>query len=150
MSSPSSRDERAAESDRITVLPFSLGGTRYCVRVDAIESVVGVAKAGLLENAADPWAAGSTAVDGTRVRVVDLLRVIEPARSRTDDPTLLVCRETDERGAHYGWVVGTVDSTETVRTDDVVTASASAQFIEGRIERPDGAVIWLNDREING
>ncbi|RQG99785.1 chemotaxis protein CheW [Natrarchaeobius oligotrophus] len=150
MASFSTRDGRDTESDRLTVLTFSLAGKRYCVRVDAVASVVSVTQTGSLESADDPWNAGSTRVDDEQVRVVDLLRVFEPDRSRVDDPELLVLSETDERGVRYGWLVDEIDVTETVRRTNLEPAKASAQFVEGRFDLGEGGAIWLDEREIHG
>lgn len=160
MSSTSDRDESEprdpdADADGITVLTFSLADDRYCVRLEAVDSVVGVTDAGPLADAADPWHAGTVAVEGREVRIVDLPRVLTPATetvTRVDDPALLVLSSSprSDGDVRHGWLVDAVGVTKTARPSAVAPSRASARLVRGRIAFDDGAAIWLDERAIHG
>ncbi|RQG92566.1 chemotaxis protein CheW [Natrarchaeobius chitinivorans] len=152
MTAPSSRDGSDADADRATVLTFSLAETRYCVRVDAVASALGVGDTSSIDAADDPWNAGATTVDDERIRVVDLRRVFEPTArlpDRSETPQLLVLTESDERGRRYGWLVDDVDTTRTIRTADIAPARTSARFVEGKLEVDGDDVTWLDESEMH-
>lgn len=141
--------------DRLTVLTFSLASERYCVRTDAVASVLGLSETAPLEDADDPWNAGTVTVRGERVRVVDLPRVFAAERTRgtaarIDDPMLLVIDETDETDAYYGWLVDGVDVTRTVRLDALESTRADTKHVDGRFVFEDGSAILLDEAAIHG
>ena len=145
-------DRDADADDPLSVLAFDLADDRYCVRTDAVATVLGIAETTQLEAAADPWNAGSVTVGGDRVRVVDLPRIFtsaEPTSVRVDDPRLLVLTETDASGAHYGWLVDDVDVTRTVRPRDLEPTRAPTRFVAGRFEFPNGGAILLDEHAIH-
>ncbi len=147
--------DRDDDDNRVTVLAFDLESERYCVRADAVASVLGVADERSVATAADPWNAGTVSVAGDRVRVVDLPRAFNGAArttSRVADPKLLVFTMTDDGDTHYGWLVDDVDVTRTVRTDDLVATPTSSQIahVKGRLEIAGDPVVWLDERAIHG
>ncbi|MEY7847853.1 chemotaxis protein CheW [Natrarchaeobius sp. A-rgal3] len=152
MVSFSKRDGNDSEPDRVTVLSFGLADQRYCVRVDAVVSVLGVGDTTTLDDAEDPWNAGSTTVDGERIRVVDLQRIFGATNrtpDRADDSELLVLTETDAADLRYGWLVDDVDVTRTVSTADLEPARRSARFVRGRFEFDGQEVVWLDEHEMH-
>ncbi|WP_049923779.1 chemotaxis protein CheW [Halopiger djelfimassiliensis] len=145
-------DDTAEEDEHLTVLTFDLAGDRYCVEADAVASVRSVTGTAALGAADDPWNAGAVAVDGQRVRVVDLPRVFgSTARTieRADEPMLLVLTETDAEGNYYGWLVDDVDVTKTVRITTLKPTRTATQFVEGRFEFDDGGAIWIDENAMH-
>ncbi|ELZ00492.1 chemotaxis protein CheW [Natrialba asiatica] len=145
----------SSDSDQLRVLTFALGDTRYCVRADAVASVLSIADTDGLDATADPWNAGSVAVSGERVRVVDLHRIFESTHrpvSELPEPLLLVFTDTDADGRHYGWLVDDVDVTKTVPRTELEPTRTSTRFVTGRIEfsadgDDDGTEVVLLDEE---
>ncbi|THE62846.1 chemotaxis protein CheW [Salinadaptatus halalkaliphilus] len=145
------RDE--SDADRLTVLLFTLGENRYCVRLEAVNSVVGVTDTGPLEDAPDPWNAGTVTVADGRVRIVDLPRVFTPASAtleRVDEPALLVLRRTVEENVAYGWLVDNVGITATINATDLEAPRTSARLVRGRFERDGADVVLLDEEAIHG
>ncbi|QFU82984.1 chemotaxis protein CheW [Natronorubrum aibiense] len=142
-------------TETVTVLTFDLETERYCVRADAVASVLGVTDEQSIAMADDPWNAGSVSVAGERVRVVDLPRAFTAASrttARIDDPKLLVFTTADTDGAYYGWLVDDVDTTRTIdaaRLEPTQTSSRLAH-VKGRLEIDGDDVIWLDERTIHG
>lgn len=141
--------------DRVTVLTFELEDDRYCVRADAVASVLGVTSDEAIATAADPWNAGSVTVGDERVRVVDLPRAFTSSvrtSDRVDEPKLLVFRDTDADDAYYGWLVDDVDVTRTVRASDLEPTRMGRHMphVKGRLEIGDDDVVWLDERAIHG
>lgn len=149
---PSTRDDAARETDRLTVLTFSLAGDRYCVRSDAVASVLGISDPSSLAAAADPWNAGSVAVRGERIRVVDLGRILASRSdlgTRLEDPMVLVLTDGDG-DASRGWLVDDVDVTRTVRTAALEPTRVPTQYVDGRFAFDDGSAILLDESAIRG
>lgn len=139
--------------EQFSVLTFELADNRYCVRTDAVATVRGVSETSQLEDADDPWNAGSVSVGDARVRVVDLPRVfagVTKTTARVDDPMLLVLTEADDDGAYYGWLVDGVDVTRTVRDSALESTQAPTQYVAGRFEFDDGSAILLDESAIHG
>ncbi|ELY87616.1 CheW protein [Natrialba hulunbeirensis JCM 10989] len=121
----------------LRVLTFDLGTSQYCVRADAVATVLPIADASGLDSSTDPWNAGIVTADGTRIRVVDLHSIFEGTTrdpASLDDPLLLVFAETDTDEAHYGWLVDDVDVTRTIRLEDIAATQTTTQFVVGRLE----------------
>ena len=143
------------QDERVSVLTFSLERDRYCVRADAVASVLGVADDRSVATADDPWNAGIVSVADDRVRVVDLPRAFNSAvrtTARVESPKLIVFTLTDAEGAHFGWLVDDVDATRTVRTTDLEPTPTSARIdhVKGRLEVDGETVVWLDERAIHG
>ncbi|ELY95245.1 CheW protein [Natrialba chahannaoensis JCM 10990] len=145
---------------RVQVLTFDLGSAQYCVRTDAVATVLPIADTAGLDSSADPWNAGIVTADETRIRVVDLHAIFEGTTrdpSSLDDPLLLVFAETDEDEAHYGWLVDNVDVTRTIRLEDIVATQTTTRFVVGRLEPDDErgvdavdtAVVVLDDTALH-
>ncbi|MCW8172619.1 MULTISPECIES: chemotaxis protein CheW [Natrialba] len=152
MASFSNSGGNDSESDQVAVLAFSLADRQYCVRVDAVISVLGVGDTSTVDTAEDPWNAGSITVDGDQVRVVDLQRIFGPTNqtpNRADESELIVLSEMDESDARYGWLVDDVDVTRTVSTIDLEPARRSARFVKGSFEFDGRELVWLDEREIH-
>ncbi|OIB57266.1 chemotaxis protein CheW [Natrialba sp. SSL1] len=121
----------------LRVLTFDLGTSQYCVRADAVATVLPIADAAGLDSSTDPWNAGIVTADGTRIRVVDLHSIFEGTTrdpASLDDPLLLVFAETDADEVHYGWLVDDVDVTRTIRLEDIAATQTTTQFVVGRLE----------------
>ncbi|WIV67928.1 chemotaxis protein CheW [Natrialbaceae archaeon AArc-T1-2] len=136
------------------VLPFELEGERYCVDVDRVRSVLGVDREAVPADATDPWYAGEFTTDGTRVRVVDLGRVVgsgTPARSA--DPKLVVFTSTDADGSRYGWLVDAVGSPSAVAPSTLEKTVGHSRFVRGRVDLDRQAgrerALWLDAKRIN-
>ena len=139
--------------EQLTVLGFLLEGERYCVRLAAADSVVGVAAPDALEGAADPWNAGAVSIDGTEIRVVDLPRVVASASrsvSRPAEAALLVLDESIGEGTRYGWLVDDVGDTRTIWPDELEATRTSARIVRGRIDLGDDGGLLLDERAIHG
>ncbi|NGM67523.1 chemotaxis protein CheW [Natronolimnobius sp. AArcel1] len=139
--------------EQFSVLTFELADDRYCVRTDAVATVRAVSETTQLENADDPWNAGSVSVGDARVRIVDLPRVfagVTKTTARIDDPMLLVLSEPDDSGTYYGWLVDGVDVTRTVQASSLEPTQAPTQYIAGRFEFDDGGAILLDETAIHG
>ncbi|QLK25469.1 chemotaxis protein CheW [Natrinema zhouii] len=146
-------DETSTEDERVTVLTFDLEEQRYCVRAKSVASVLGVADDAPLDDAADPWNAGTLTVAGEQVTVVDLPRAFGSTfrtATRVDEPRLLVFAVTDETDHYYSWLVDHVDATETVRTASLKPPRVNATHINGRFEIDGTEVVWLDERTIHG
>lgn len=153
VSSDVSADESDDGDDNLTVLTFDLADDRYCVRVDAVATVHGITETTQLEAADDPWNAGSVTVSGSRVRIVDLPRIVtasRPTSERVATPRLLVLTPDDDTdGVRYGWLVDSVDVTRTARADTLEPTNAPTRFVAGRFEFDDGGAILLDERAIH-
>ena len=150
-----SATQRDQPDDPVTVLTFDLEGERYCVRADAVASVLGVADDRSIASADDPWNAGSVSVAGEQVRVIDLPRAFTASSqtmARIDAPKLLVFTATDADDAHYGWLVDDVDATQTVHPDrlEPTRTNATLTHVKGRLELDGDDVIWLDEQTIHG
>ena len=146
---------RDGDDDQVTVLAFSLEDDQYCVRADAVASVLGVSDDRSVAAADDPWNAGRVSVGGTPVRVVDLARAFNSSirtTARVEDPKLLIFSITDAADEHVGWLVDGVDVTRTVRTSALEPTPTSARIdhVKGRLEIDGEDVVWLDEREILG
>lgn len=139
-------------AERLTVLTFTLLEERYCVRLEAVDAVVGVTETDPLEDAADPWNAGAVTVDGTAVRVVDLRGVFAPTggrSSRVEHPALLVLSPAVGGSVRYGWLVDDVGVTASVDPAAISRARTSARVVRGRIDLDGGAATLLDDRAMH-
>ncbi|OVE85619.1 chemotaxis protein CheW [Natronolimnobius baerhuensis] len=149
---PASDADFPPDDEQVPVLSFELADDRYCVRTDAVATVRGLAETAPLEDAVDPWNAGSVLVGDARVRVVDLPRIVAgvtQTTARTDDPMLLVLTESDDSGAYFGWLVDGVDVTRTVHTSALEATQAPTRFILGRFEFDDGSAMLLDETAIH-
>lgn len=140
--------------DRVTVLSFTLDEQRYCIRSDAVETVLAVGDDDSIASAPNPWNAGTVSVAGERIRIVDLPRAFASSArttSRIEDPKLLVLDVVDD-GCHYGWLVDDVDVTRTVRERSLEPTRTSTRLshVRGRLEIDGERVVWLDEREIHG
>ncbi|EMA42567.1 chemotaxis protein CheW [Halobiforma nitratireducens] len=139
--------------ERLQILTFTLGDERYCVRTDAVATVLGVSDAAPIVRADDPWNAASISVDGERVRVVHLARVFATSSASDTpptDPKLLVLGHTDGDGRYYGWLVDRVGTTETVTRDALEPTRVTTSHVEGRFVFEDGDAILVDERVMLG
>ncbi|APW99680.1 chemotaxis protein CheW [Halobiforma lacisalsi AJ5] len=140
----------------LRVLTFGLADDRYCVRTDAIATVLGVSDPEPVMSAPEPWNAGTITVDGERVRIVDLARIFTGVGAGSSDrpqpaePTLLVLGVTDGDGAYYGWLVDRVGRTRTIERDALEPPRVATSHVEGRFTLEDGGAILLDERAIHG
>ena len=150
-----SSGDRNRDDDRVSVLTFTVGGDRYCVRAASVDSVLGVGDDQSVATADDPWNAGTVSVAGDRIRVVDLHRAFASSvqtTSRIEAPKLLVFRLTDGDDRYVGWLVDSVDVTRTIRTSDLESTPTSSRIahVKGRLEIDGDEVVWLDERAIHG
>lgn len=155
MASAENHDDTDDDDDRVTVLTFELERERYCVRADAVASVLGITDDRSIATAADPWNAGTVSVAGDRVRVVDLPRAFNSSArttARVDAPKLLVFAITDADDDYVGWLVDDVDVTQTVRPSDLESTRTGTRLshVRGRFEIGGEEVVWLDERAIHG
>ncbi|SEV97357.1 chemotaxis protein CheW [Natrinema salifodinae] len=147
---PASND--SGTDERVTVLTFDLEEQRYCVRAESVASVLSLTDDAPLADASDPWDAGTTAVAGERVRIVDLPRAFGSTlrtAARVDEPKLLVFDATDDDGRYYAWLVDDVDVTRTVRTAVLEPPTVRTTYVKGELELDGAAVVWLDERTIH-
>lgn len=139
--------------ERVKVLSFDLGGTRYCVAADVVASVLAVSGSKKLASN-DPWDAGTVTAAGERIRVIDLPRLFASSMrtvTPSDERKLLVFDRTDDDGHYYGWLVDEVDVTRTVQTAAIepTRSAADTHYINGRLEVDDREVIWLDENAMH-
>lgn len=141
-----------ATSERI--LTFDLGERAYCIDADRVASVLGVDAAGSgVADAADPWNAGEIGLEGRRIRVVDLLRIVAAptgAGDRPEEGDLIVFDATHEDGALIGWLVDDVGRMTVADADALEPARTTARFVRGNLERDgDESLVWLDEAALN-
>ncbi|WP_408959151.1 chemotaxis protein CheW [Natrinema sp. 74] len=149
----SASNRRNGTDDRVTVLTFDLEERRYCIRADAVASVLGIGDDDPLADADDPWNAGTITVAGERVTVVDLPRLFGSSfrtPTRIDDPQVLVLDIADENDRYYGWLVDEAGSTRSARPSSLEPPQLQTRYVMGRLEIDGAAVIWLDERAMHG
>lgn len=140
---------RDAGDSSVRVVPFELANRSYCVEIERVASVLGVTDETVLEDARDPWNAGTISIADERVRVVDLPRVLTAATrtlSRVTAPKLVVFEANTE---YVGWLVDDVGRITSVRTESLAPPRTGACFLRGRLEHEGESLLWLDEQKIN-
>lgn len=146
-----SRDGRndAGKGNELTVLSFLVAGNRYCVDLEAVDSVVGVAEPTSIEDAADPWNAGEISIEEATIRIVDLSRIVGTGGQSTggDSAVIVLSRPTNGL-ARYGWLVDEVGVSESIQT--VRTSRTSTEAVRGRVTLEAGSATMLDEEAMHG